>query len=449
MMDDRKNYLNEQASLRPTKRDRISPMEREKNERNKDFEEVSLGFTEEEAVLEAERCLNCKNPTCISGCPVEINIPKFIMAIRGGNIKGAKEVIDNSHAFPGITGRVCPQETQCESVCVLEKVGKPVNIGKLERYVGDFMRKQNENSRKNSEKKFEHSVGIVGSGPSAMSLSYDLLKAGIKPIIYEAFDKLGGVLTYGIPSFRLPREVIGYEIEELKNEGLEVKLGTIVGKSISIDELLKKHDFVFLGSGAGLPRLPEIPGTDSNNVFTANEFLTRINLCHANLDGYKTPLPKGETVAVIGGGNVAMDAARSAKRLYKSSEIFYRRGEEKLSARIEEIEHAKEEGVVINTNYNPVSVNEDEITFMVNGEEVKRKFDIIIFAIGTEPNKLMNFEKEGIKTVNGLVEIDEYFETSRDRVYAGGDVVSGAATVIRAMESGKIVARNIIKRIGE
>ena len=228
-----------------------------------------------------------------------------------------------------------------------------------------------------------------------------------------------------------------------------MKLGTIVGKSISIDERLKKHDFVFLGSGAGLPRLPEIPGTDSNNVFTANEFLTRINLCHANLDGYKTPLPKGETVAVIGGGNVAMDAARSAKRLYKSSEIFYRRGEEKLSARIEEIEHAKEEGVVINTNYNPVSVNEDEITFMVNGEEVKRKFDIIIFAIGTEPNKLMNFEKEGIKTVNGLVEIDEYFETSRDRVYAGGDVVSGAATVIRAMESGKIVARNIIKRIGE
>lgn len=446
-MIDRDKYLEEQKMLRPSKRDRISPLDRDSNVRNKDFNEVSLGFTEKEAILEAERCLNCKNPTCVSGCPVEIDIPAFIMKIRALDTKGAKDIILKSHAFPGITGRVCPQETQCENSCILEKLGKPVNIGKLERFVGD---REREKKTKTGEKikDFKYSVGIVGSGPSSMSLSYDLLNMGVKPVIYEAFDKLGGVLNYGIPSFRLPRNVISYEIENLVDRGLEFNLGAIVGKSISIDELLSKHDFVFIGSGAGLPRLPEIPGVDSNSVMTANEFLTRINLLHANVESYRTPLPEGKRVCVIGGGNVAMDAARCAKRIYDEVEICYRKDESKLSARKEEVIHAKEEGVVISTNHSPVSIEGDMITFDVCGKSVTKQFDIIIFSIGTEPNKLMNFKKEKIETQKGLILVDEYLQTKRDRVYAGGDVVSGAATVIRAMESGKIVAKNIKKRLG-
>lgn len=446
-MIDRDEYLEIQKNLRPSKRDRISPLDRDSDVRNKDFKEVSLGFTKKEAILEAERCLNCKNPTCVSGCPVEINIPAFIMKLRALDTKGAKDIILNSHAFPGITGRVCPQESQCESKCILERLGKPVNIGKLERFVGD-MEREKDVKTENIKQNFKYSVGIVGSGPSSMSLSYDLLNMGVKPVIYEAFDKLGGVLNYGIPTFRLPRNVISYEIENLIKRGLKFNLGAIVGKSISIDELLEKHDFVFIGSGAGLPRLPEIPGIDSNSVMTANEFLTRINLLHANVEGYRTPLPEGKRVCVIGGGNVAMDAARCAKRIYDEVFICYRRDESKLSARIEEIHHAKEEGVIINENHSPVSIDEDMITFDVNGKSVTKQFDIIIFAIGTEPNKLMNFEKEKIKTNKGLIVVDEHLETKRDRVYAGGDVVSGAATVIRAMESGKIVAKNIKKRLG-
>lgn len=446
-MSEREEYLEIEKNLKPSNRDRLSPIDRDSNVRNKDFFEVSLGFTDEEAVLEAERCLNCKNPTCIKGCPVSINIPKFIMAVKDGKLDEAKKVISLSHAFPCITGRVCPQETQCESVCVLQKLGKPVNIGKLERYVGDKIRL----NKKETEYKlpeFKYSVGIVGSGPASMSLSYDLLNNGVKPVIYEAFDVCGGVLNYGIPEFRLPREVTDFELNELLNRGMEVHYGSIVGKSISIDELLERHDFVFIGSGAGLPKLPNIPGIQNNIVLTANEFLTRINLLHANADGYRTPLPKGENVAVIGGGNVAMDAARCAKRLYKNAEIFYRRGEEHLSARIEEIEHAKEEGITIKSNHNPTRILEDGIEFDVNGKKVVRNFDLVIFAIGTSPNKLMNFKQYRIETVNGLIATDQNLKTSRDRVYAGGDIVTGAATVIKAMEMGKIAAESIIKELG-
>lgn len=437
--------LEKLKNLKLSKRDRLNPEDRDKNERIKDFCEVNLGFTDDEAILEAERCLDCKNPGCVKGCPVKIDIPKFIMNIKNNRIEDAYKTILESHAFPCVTGRVCPQEKQCESLCIYNKKGKSINIGKLERYVGDKMR----GNKKTDKKELKHSVGIVGSGPAAMALAADLLKENIKPVVYEAFDKLGGVLVYGIPEFRLPKEIVKEEIENLIDAGMEVHLGTIVGKSISFEELLNIHDYVFIASGAGLPRLMNIPGEDLNHVLTANEFLTRVNLLSANKSDYKTPMPIGKTVAVIGGGNVAMDAARVAKRYYENVDLYYRRNVENMSARVEEIDHAVEEGVNMHFGYSPFEIKESEIVFKKDGVEIIKPADIVVIAIGTEPNKLIDYTKENIKIENGLVCVDENLCTNNTRIYAGGDVVTGAATVILAYQSGRIAAKNIVKNLKE
>lgn len=443
--------IDEIKSVKPQKRMRINPPDRDAHERIKDFDEVNEGFTDELAILEAERCLDCKDPGCVKGCPVDIDIPKFIMQIKSNKVEDAYDTILKSHAFPSITGRVCPQEKQCEALCVYNKMGRAVNIGKLERYVGDKIRdkKTKKNQQQHADNKFTHSVGIVGSGPAAMALAADLLKADIKPVVYEAFDKLGGVLVYGIPEFRLPKSIVKDEIENLIDHGMEINYGTVVGKSISFEELLKRHDYLFIAGGAGLPRLMNVPGEDLNHVLTANEFLTRVNLLNANRSDYKTPMPLGETVAVIGGGNVAMDAARVARRYYKLVDLYYRRNIENMSARVEEIDHAVEEGINMHFGYSPVKIKEGEIVFTKNGEESTQKADVVVIAIGTEPNKLINYDKENIKTQNGLVLVDENLMTNNPRIYAGGDVVTGAATVILAYQSGRIAAKNIIKNLKE
>lgn len=437
--------LEMQKNLKPAKRDRINPADRPADERIQDFNEVNLGFTDEEAVVEAERCANCKDPKCVKGCPVGIDIPKFIMEVKAGDIEAAYKTIQNSHAFPCVTGRVCPQETQCESLCIYNKLSKPINIGKLERYVGDKMR----GKTRATHHDFIGSVGIVGSGPAAMALAADLIRADIKPVVYEAFDKLGGVLVYGIPEFRLPAEIVNEEIENLIAFGMEVHKGVIVGKTMSFEELLAIHDYVFIASGAGLPNLMGIPGEEANNVLTANEFLTRVNLLRANDENYRTPMPLGKSVAVIGGGNVAMDASRVARRYYDSVDLYYRRLYEDMSARVEEIDHAIEEGVNMHFGYSPKAIGENEIIFTKDGEEVRRPADLVIIAIGTKPNKLIDYEKENIKTKDGLIVVDENLQTSNPRIYAGGDAVTGAATVILAYQSGRIAGKNIIKKLKE
>lgn len=437
--------LEMQKNLKPAKRDRINPVDRPADERIQDFNEVNLGFTDEEAVVEAERCANCKDPKCVKGCPVGIDIPKFIMDVKSGDIESAYNTIQSSHAFPCVTGRVCSQETQCESLCIYNKLAKPVNIGKLERYVGDKMRGKTQASKH----EFIGSVGIVGSGPAAMALAADLIRADIKPVVYEAFDKLGGVLVYGIPEFRLPAEIVNEEIENLVASGMEVHKGVIVGKTMSFEELLAIHDYVFIASGAGLPNLMGIPGEEANKVLTANEFLTRVNLLRANDENYRTPMPLGKSVAVIGGGNVAMDASRVARRYYDSVDLYYRRAYEDMSARIEEIDHAIEEGVNMHFGYSPKAIGENEIIFDKDGEEVRRPADLVIIAIGTKPNKLIDYNKENIKTKDGLIVVDENLQTSNQRIYAGGDAVTGAATVILAYQSGRIAGKNIIKKLKE
>ncbi len=423
------------------KRPRIESPDRDSAERSRDFLEVNLGFSEKLAILEAERCLDCKHPTCIEGCPVSINIPEFIKYITKKEFKNAYLEILKSHPFPCITGRVCPQETQCEDRCVLNRVNRPVNIGKLERFVGDKFLKENIIESKEEKK---YSVGVVGSGPSALALAGELLKENVNVTIYEAFDKVGGVLIYGIPEFRLPNDVVNTEINKLIENGLVIKTGIIVGKTVSTDELLKEHDFLYLANGAGLPRFMHIEGEDLDHVMSANEFLTRINLLGAHHEETLTPLPPGKNVVVIGGGNVAMDAARSAKRLYENVDVFYRRKEENLSARKEEYHHALEEKINFHFEMVPKKIDEEYIYF---NENEKIKADLIIVAIGTLPNKLMDFEKENIKLINNLVKTDENMMTSNDRIYAGGDVVTGAATVISAMGAGKIAAKSILKRL--
>ena len=437
--------LEMQKNLKPAKRNRINPADRPADQRIQDFAEVNLGFTDEEAVVEAERCVNCKDPKCVKGCPVGIDIPKFIMEVKSGEVESAYKTIQKSHAFPCVTGRVCPQETQCESLCIYNKASKPINIGKLERYVGDKMRGKTQASKRD----FIGSVGIVGSGPAAMALAADLIRADIKPVIYEAFDKLGGVLVYGIPEFRLPEKIVNEEIENLIASGMEVHRGTIVGKTISFDELLAIHDYVFIGSGAGLPRLMGIPGEEANHVLTANEFLTRVNLLKANDDTYRTPMPLGKSVAVIGGGNVAMDASRVARRYYDSVDLYYRRAYEDMSARVEEIDHAIEEGVNMHFGYSPVAIEEGQVIFEKAGEKISQPADVVIVAIGTRPNKLIDYKKENIKTKDGLIVVDENLQTSNPRIYAGGDAVTGAATVILAYQSGRIAGKNIIKKLKE
>ncbi len=440
------------------------------SQRNKNFKEVSLGYTEEQAIEEAKRCLNCKNKPCKEKCPVKINIPNFIEKIREKKFEEAYEIITESSCLPAICGRVCPQETQCESGCVRKIKGESVAIGRLERFVADL---HNSKERKIYIKEQKNiKIAIVGSGPSGLSCAAELLKEGFKVTIFEALHEPGGVLTYGIPEFRLPKNIVKKEIENLKNLGAEIKTNTIVGSSITVDELLKEgFKAIFIGSGAGLPKFMNIPGENLNGVFAANEFLTRINLMKAYEKNSQTPIYVPKNVAIVGGGNVAMDAARSAKRIgAENVYVIYRRSEKEMPARLEEIEHAKEEGIIFKFLCNPIAIHSDENFFVKNIECVemtlekpdetgRRKpivkkdsnflieVDSVIIAIGTSPNPLIKNSTKGLKTTEwGGIIIDEEGLTSKENVYAGGDAVTGSATVILAMASGKKAAKSIIEK---
>ena len=437
--------------------------------RNKNFKEVALGYTPDAAIDEAKRCLNCKHKPCISGCPVGIDIPAFIERVAEGDFFGAYDIITKSSSLPAVCGRVCPQETQCEQKCVRGIKGEPVAIGRLERFVADYY---NENA-KDLPKKPEsngHRVAVVGSGPSGLACAGDLAKRGYEVTVFEALHLAGGVLVYGIPEFRLPKTIVQKEIDTLKALGVKIETNAVIGKSISIDELLDEgFESVFIGSGAGLPRFMGIVGENYKGVYSANEFLTRVNLMKAYKDDSTTPVLKAKKVAVVGGGNVAMDAARCAKRL-GADEVYivYRRSEAELPARLEEIEHAKEEGIIFKLLTNPIEITADENRFvsgmkcveMELGEPdesgrrrpVEKKnseflldVDCVIMSIGTSPNPLIKSTTEGLETHKwgGIIVDEKTGKTSREGVYAGGDAVTGAATVILAMGAGKTAANAI------
>ena len=437
--------------------------------RNKNFKEVALGYTPETAIDEAKRCLNCKHKPCVAGCPVGIDIPAFIELVAEGDFEGAYEIITKSSSLPAVCGRVCPQETQCEQKCVRGIKGEPVAIGRLERFVADY---HNQNVTEAPEKPVSngHRVAVVGSGPSGLACAGDLAKKGYEVTIFEALHLAGGVLVYGIPEFRLPKTIVQKEIDSLKALGVKIETNAVIGKSLSIDELLEEgFESVFIGSGAGLPRFMNIPGENYKGVYSANEFLTRVNLMKAYKDDSTTPILKANRVAVVGGGNVAMDAARCAKRL-GASEVYivYRRSEAELPARAEEIEHAKEEGIIFKLLTNPIEITADENRF-VNGMKcvemelgepdasgrrrpVEKKdseflidIDCVIMSIGTSPNPLIKSTTEGLETQKwgGIIVDEETGLTSREGVYAGGDAVTGAATVILAMGAGKTAAKAI------
>jgi len=437
--------------------------------RNNNFNEVALGYTYEEALNEAKRCLNCPNKPCVSGCPVSIDIPEFIKKIVEEDIEGAYKIISNSSSLPAVCGRVCPQETQCESKCVRGVKGEPVAIGRLERFVADYHR---ENAKNTAEeiKKNGHKVAVIGAGPSGLTAAGDLAKMGYDVTIYEALHVAGGVLMYGIPEFRLPKNIVQEEISNLKKLGVEIKTDVVVGKTITVDELLEEgNEAVYIASGAGLPKFMGIPGEALKGVYSANEYLTRINLMKAYKEDSKTPIKRGKNVAVIGGGNVAMDAARSAKRLGADNVyIVYRRGMEELPARLEEIEHAKEEGIIFKLLSNPTEIIGDEnknvskikCIEMELGEpdssgrrrpvpkensEFEIDVDVVIMALGTSPNPLISNTTKGLETDRRgcIVTNGEAGLTTKEHVYAGGDAVTGAATVILAMGAGKKAAKAI------
>ena len=434
--------------------------------RNKNFKEVALGYTEEQAIDEANRCLNCKNKPCVGGCPVSIDIPGFIAKIREKDFEGAYKVISASSSLPAVCGRVCPQETQCESKCVRGIKGEPVAIGRLERFVADW---HNAHSEAAPEKPASngHKCAVIGAGPSGLTCAGDLAKMGYKVTVFEALHLAGGVLVYGIPEFRLPKTIVQHEIENLKSLGVDIETNVVIGKTIEIDELFAKgYEAIFIGSGAGLPRFMNIPGENLKGVYSANEFLTRVNLMKAYKPDSDTPVKNSRSVAVVGGGNVAMDAARCAKRLgAENVYIVYRRGEEEMPARNEEIEHAKEEGIIFKTLTNPVEILGNEHKF-VNGmkcvemelgepdESGRRRpvvkegsefildVDCVIMSIGTSPNPLIRNTTKGLDTnKHGCFIADENGQTSREGVFAGGDAVTGAATVILAMGAGKTAAK--------
>ena len=455
-------------------KERVPTPERPVEERVKDFGEVNLGHTFELAVKEAERCLQCPEnyAPCIKGCPVHINIPAFIAKIKEGNIKGALRIIWNDNTLPAITGRVCPQEDQCEGACVVGKVGDAVNIGKLERFVADYARKHGIEEELLCE--FEEKctgergkVAVVGAGPAGLTCAGELAKMGYKVTIFEALHKPGGVLIYGIPEFRLPKEILDHELAKLIRLGVEIKTDHVVGRTVTIEELLKEYDAVFIGTGAGTPKLLNIPGILLDRIYSANEFLTRINLMKAyEFPEYDTPIAVGKKVIVIGAGNTAMDAARSALRLGCDVTIAYRRGEEDVTARIEEVEHAKEEGVKFLYFVQPVEFIGDEngkvkaVKFekmepleerdrrgkrkiRPTGEYITVEADTVIIAIGLEPNRIIS-EESGLKTnPNGTLVVDENLMTSIPGVFAGGDAIRGEATVILAMGDGKRAAKAI------
>ena len=436
--------------------------------RNKNFKEVALGYTPEQAIDEAQRCLNCKNKPCVGGCPVNIDIPAFIAEVAKGEFENAYKIITQSSSLPAVCGRVCPQESQCESKCVRGIKGEPVAIGRLERFVADY-HNQNASASIDVPEKNGHKVAVVGSGPAGLTCAGDLAKKGYDVTVFEALHTAGGVLVYGIPEFRLPKAIVAKEIETLKALGVKIETNIVVGKAISVDELFEEgFESVFIGSGAGLPKFMNIPGENLNGVYSANEFLTRVNLMKAYKEDSTTPIQKAKKVAVVGGGNVAMDAARCAKRLgAEEVYIVYRRSESELPARAEEVEHAKEEGIIFKLLTNPTRILGNENNFVSGIECVEMELgepdasgrrrpvvkkdsefvldvDCVIMSIGTSPNPLIKSTTKGLETQSwGGIVADENGKTSRDSVYAGGDAVTGAATVILAMGAGKTAAKAI------
>lgn len=436
--------------------------------RNKNFFEVTLGYTEETAVEEAQRCLNCKHKPCIAGCPVKIHIPEFIQKVAAGEFEEAYKIISLSSSLPAVCGRVCPQETQCEGVCVRGIKGEPVAIGRLERFVADYHNQHSTNAVEKPEAN-RHKVAVIGAGPSGLTCAGDLAKMGYSVTIFEALHLAGGVLVYGIPEFRLPKAIVQKEIDGLKALGVTINTNVVIGKTIEVDELFEDgFEAVFIGSGAGLPRFMGIPGENLKGVYSANEFLTRVNLMKAYKDNSDTPIHMSKNVAVVGGGNVAMDAARCAKRLgAENVYIVYRRSEAEMPARLEEVEHAKEEGVIFKTLNNPVEILGDEHKFVTGMKCVEMELgepdasgrrrpvekkdsefvldvDCVIMSIGTSPNPLIRNTTKGLETnKHGCFIADENGLTSREGVYAGGDAVTGAATVILAMGAGKTAAKAI------
>lgn len=439
-------------------------------ERTTNFKEVELGYNDEEALKEANRCLHCLNPRCVKGCPVSIRIPDFIEKIKEHDIKAAYEIISESSSLPAVCGRVCPQEKQCEKMCIKGFKGDAISIGSLERYVADVAMENNYSSTSIKEKNGKK-VAIVGAGPSGLTCAGDLAKNGYEVTIYEVLHKAGGVLTYGIPEFRLPKSIVAHEVESLEKLGVKIYTDVPVGNAITIPELQNEYDAVFVGSGAGLPKFMGIEGEDANGVFSANEVLTRINLMGAYKNDCKTPIKKAKKAYIIGGGNVAMDAVRSLKRLGIETHLMYRRSEDELPARKMEVGHAKEEGIIFDLLTNPTKILTDEnnnvtgmeVVNMVLGEpgpDGRRSVtadesskhtvdcDMVVMALGTSPNHEALKGSNMILTDRGLIELKpESTETSLDKVYAGGDAVTGAATVILAMEAGKKAAKEIMETL--
>lgn len=449
---------------------RIPVREQEPQVRATNFEEVCYGYNKEEAVEEASRCLNCKNAQCVKGCPVSIDIPAFIQQVKNENFEEAYQIISESSALPAVCGRVCPQESQCEGKCIRGIKGDAISIGKLERFVADTARENNVKPKK-VEKMNGKKVAVIGSGPAGLTCAGDLAKLGYEVTIFEALHAAGGVLSYGIPEFRLPKDkVVAAEIENVKSLGVKIETNVVIGKSTTIDELLEEEGFeaVFIGSGAGLPRFMGIPGEQANGVFSANEFLTRNNLMKAFKEGYETPITRGKRVVVVGGGNVAMDAARTALRLGAETHIVYRRGEEELPARKEEVHHAKEEGIIFDLLQNPTEILVDEDGWVkgirlikmelgepdesgrrspveIPGSEYEIPCDTVIMSLGTSPNPLISSTTIGLDVNRRkcIIASEETGATSKEGVYAGGDAVTGAATVILAMGAGKTAAKGI------
>ena len=441
--------------------------------RNKNFDEVALGYTAEMAMDEAKRCLNCKNSLCRTGCPVSVRIPEFIAKVAEGDFDAAYDIITSTNSLPAVCGRVCPQEKQCESKCVRGIKGESVGIGRLERFVADYHMAKEDKPAVTAPESNGHKIAVIGSGPAGLTCAGDLRKMGYDVTIFEAFHKAGGVLVYGIPQFRLPKEIVAAEIENLKAMGVVIENNVIIGKSLTVDELFEDgYEAVFIGSGAGLPQFLHIPGENLLGVYSANEFLTRVNLMKAYRDDYDTPIKKFNRVAIVGGGNVAMDAARVAKRLgAEHVYITYRRGKDELPARKEEVEHAEPEEIEFMLLNNPISIKGDENGHVVGIELQKMELgepdekgrrrpvpvegsnwvldcDAVVIAIGTSPNPLIRSTTKNLNTTKkGGIEADENGQTSREGVFAGGDAVTGAATVILAMGAGKTGAKSIDKYI--